>query len=283
MNSNTQTTVQSGFNPLQLIKLVVYSLLLINWAFYIADDWRIAQHTLREGDDFLTLTAAFATSIDELAWFVLLFLFELETYLLADESFTRMRVALMHGTRIICYLFLAHTLYTFAITGSDLTNAPVAEGADNLCELVELDLSYVYNMEYTDIDSENCSTLSSASRFYYTEPELVVADKAGLTIERELAWIDLAEAAVWLVILFLIELMVRLQEKGITRGPLRQFAKFGKTTLYCLLWVAAGYWIYRGHWVFAWDEALWILGFMAIDMNLSEWKKEIEGEQASPT
>ena len=63
MNRNTQTTVQSGFNPLQLIKLVVYSLLLINWAFYIADDWRIAQYTLREGDDFLTLTAAFATSI----------------------------------------------------------------------------------------------------------------------------------------------------------------------------------------------------------------------------
>lgn len=28
--------------------------------------------------------------------------------------------------------------------------------------------------------------------------------------------------------------------------------------------------------MFAWDEALWILGFMAIDMNLSDWRKEID-------
>jgi hypothetical protein len=36
-----------------------------------------------------------------------------------------------------------------------------------------------------------------------------------------------------------------------------------------------------GHWIFAWDEALWILGFMAIGMNLSEWRKEIDEETES--
>ena len=27
---------------------------------------------------------------------------------------------------------------------------------------------------------------------------------------------------------------------------------------------------------FAWDEALWIIGFCAIEMNIDDWKKEIE-------
>jgi hypothetical protein len=50
---------------------------------------------------------------------------------------------------------------------------------------------------------------------------------------------------------------------------------------YSLLWGAAAYWIYRGHYIYAWDEALWILGFMAIGMNLKEWRQEIEEEAAA--
>jgi hypothetical protein len=42
-----------------------------------------------------------------------------------------------------------------------------------------------------------------------------------------------------------------------------------------LLWAAAGYWIYRGHYMFAWDEFVWIAGFVAIEMNIVEWRNEI--------
>ena len=56
----------------QWIKWIVYLLLLVNWAFYIQDDWRIAEHTLRNGGSILDWSGAFATSIDELAWFALL-------------------------------------------------------------------------------------------------------------------------------------------------------------------------------------------------------------------
>ena len=73
----------------QLIKLVVYALLLINFGLYILDDWRIAQHTLGAGSAILDWTSAFATTIDESAWFILLLLFELETYVLSDDAFTR--------------------------------------------------------------------------------------------------------------------------------------------------------------------------------------------------
>jgi hypothetical protein len=30
--------------------------------------------------------------------------------------------------------------------------------------------------------------------------------------------------------------------------------------------------------MFAWDESMWIAGFFAIEMNLSEWRKEIRSE-----
>ena len=95
----------------QWIKLTVYSLLLANFAFYIHDDWTIAQHTLNESSSLLDWTSAFTASIDEFAWFVLLFLFELETYALPDESFTRARVILMHSVRgsMLC-VFSAHII-----------------------------------------------------------------------------------------------------------------------------------------------------------------------------
>ncbi len=86
---------------------------------------------------------------------------------------------------------------------------------------------------------------------------------------------DLAEAIVWLIILWTIEALVYLQDRGIVTGALVKTLTYSKLILYSSLWAAAAYWIQGGHYVYAWDEALWILGFTAIGMNLSDWKKEI--------
>jgi hypothetical protein len=32
--------------------------------------------------------------------------------------------------------------------------------------------------------------------------------------------------------------------------------------------------------MYAWDEALWILGFFAIEMNISDWKADIRSAEA---
>ena len=125
------------------------------------------------------------------------------------------------------------------------------------------------------LDASNCGTLSTGSEFYIFSQGQVISDAAGMTIELELAWVDLVEVVVWLFILFLIELRIRLQGRGISSSRLLSFATTTKGVLYGILWCLAAYWAHRGHWIFAWDEALWILGFMAIGMNLSEWRKEI--------
>jgi hypothetical protein len=219
MNATDNGGSTWGSDPRQWIKVVVYSLLLVNFAGYIADDWQIANHTLRNGGSLLDWAAAFVTSIDELAWFILLLPFELETYALSDQAFTRFRTQLIHGARIICYLFLAHTIYAYAIAATDLIRLPPLVDTDQLCQLAEKEISFGSNLEYTELDNNNCVDLSRDSVFYLIENDSVVTDRAGLTIERQLVWIDLAEATVWLIILLCIEILVRSQERGVIQGP----------------------------------------------------------------
>jgi hypothetical protein len=267
----------------QWIKWVVYGLLLVNWALYIRDDWEIASHTMRNGGSLLDWSGAFATSIDELAWFVLLFLFELETYALADEALGGLRTRLLHGVRFLCYAFLAHTLYAYAVYIYELAVVAQIEGVSSLCEMVGADVSFARNLEYTVLDEINCASLSTDSRFFYVEEGLAVTDADGLSLERRLAWVDLAEAVTWLLILFTIEMSVRLQDRGITAGLLTSVNNRAKFLLYGLLWLAVVYWASLGHWLFAWDESLWILGFAAIEMNVAEWREEIEEQDAEYT
>jgi hypothetical protein len=278
----TPTSKRPGYNPRQLIKLVVYVLLLANFGYYFIEEWGIASHTRRNGGSLLEWTAAFAVSINELACFVLLFLFELETYVLSDDALKGYRLRLIHGTRLLCYLFLAHTQYTYMTNVHDLGQLTPVEGSPSLCQLVEEDISFAFNLEYTQLTGDNCGDLSSNPVLYFIEDGAVVTDAPGLVIEKQLAWIDLMEATVWLFLLFSIELIVRLQDRGITDGMTIRSVSRIKFLLYGSLWGAAGYWLFRGHWVYAWGEALWIFGFAAIEMNISEWKQEIiEAEAAT--
>ena len=262
-------------DPRQLVKALVYALLFLNFLQYVANDVEIATHTWHAGWTLSDWSRAFATTLDEAAWFLLLFLLELETYLLSDAAFTRGRVLFMHGLRLLCYLVIGHTVFAFADYLLDLGRAVEHSGV-TLCSFADQGLSFTRNLEYRELDVTNCSRLSADHTFYQFAQGQALADRAGMRIEWELAWIDLIEVLTWLLIMLMIELMVRLQDRGVTTGPLMGFARVLNGCLYTVLWSAAAYWAWRGHWMFAWDETLWILGFMAIGMNLSEWREEIE-------
>ena len=270
----------SNIKSRQTLKLVIYILLLINFVLYIIDDIRIASYTLQEDASFLDWTQSFATTIDESAWLILLFLFELETYMLSDEAWSKsLFTRFMYFIRACCYIFLMHSVYAFSVIYYDLLNVQQLQNITNLCELIPLDMTFVRNLSYTTIDSLNCRELSNQSVFYFTEPNLVVSDMSGLQLERNLALVDLLEILVWLLILFSIEAMVWLQDRAITQGKLISLIKVSKYFLYGMLWSMAAYWTYLGHYYFAWDEAVWIVGFISIEMNVSQWKEEIEREK----
>lgn len=282
MSAKVITIGQYSLDVRQTIKWSVYALVIINFGFYIRNDLVIASHTLYSGSSLLEISRAFATTIDESAWIILLLLFELETYLLSDDPLSRAKTLLMQGIRLVCYISLAHTLYAYGVYLAEIYAAVPVEGVTNLCQLIGKDLSYASNLVYSEINSSNCASLSSANQFFYVDPPtfFIVEDAAGLAIEKQLAWIDIFEAIIWLLILLSIEVAVWLQDRNIGQGIIFKGLGIAKLCLYSLLWAAAGYWIYRGHYMFAWDEFVWIAGFVAIEMNIVEWRDEINDAEA---
>ena len=264
-------------NLQQLIKWTVYGLLLVNWGLYILEDWQNAQHTLRNGGSFLDWTGAFGTSLDEAAWFGLLFLWELETYVLSDEHWNRLLQRLFLGIRGICYIFLAHTVFAWGVAFYDLETAQPSADITSLCQLAGQEISFANNQHYDLIDAENCVTLSAGPEFYYVDNS-AVTDSAGFELELRSAWFDLQDAVTWLLIMFSIELGIWLQERNITGGPLTLVSQAVKV-FYGVLFVDAAYWAWLGHWLWAWDQTLWICGFWAIEYNMKEWRDQIELEE----
>jgi len=261
-------------NLQQVIKWTVYSLLIINWALYVQEDWQKAQFTLANGGSLLDWTEAFGTTLDEAAWFGLLFLWELETYVLSDESWNRLMKWAFLGIRGTCYIFLAHTVFAWATTYIDLKTTEVSPDVTSLCQLTEQDISFAYNQHYTLIEAENCANLSPGPDFYFVDNS-AITDHAGFVVERRSAWFDLQDAITWLLIMFSIELGIWLQGRDITGGALMLLSYAGKA-FYGVLFLDAAYWTWMGHWLWAWDQTLWICGFWAIEYNMKEWRDEID-------
>ena len=260
----------------QLIKWTVYSLLIVNWGFYAVEEFAMATHTLRQGGSFLEWTEAFATTIDNFAWFGLLFMLELETYML-DESLDKPWVKWsVHGFRLVCYVFLAHTVYARANALTDTLDVQADPAVTQLCQVAGRDYSFGENYHYEIITRDNCAELSGESVFYMLDPT-VITDRDGLALEEKHVWVDLVDALTWLLVVWAIELAVWLQNRGITGGPLMVVSHAARLG-YLVLFGHAGFWLWTGHWVYAWDQFLWIAGFWAIENNLSEWRDELRGE-----
>lgn len=145
-----------------------------------------------------------------------------------------------------------------------------------LCYFAGQDYTFLRNVEYTMVQSGNCGVLTTSANFFQSRDALVITDTADLSEATFLAAIDLEDAIVWLAVVLTIELVVLIQEKGISEGLLITSLNFIIIMLYGLLVCNAAYWAWKGHWVYAWDEMLWIGGFVAIEMNLSEWRDEID-------
>jgi hypothetical protein len=267
----------------QAIKWTVYGLLLVNFVFYIVEDVTRAAYTLHAGSTILEWTSAFATSFDLLGWFLLLLMFELETYALEDDSWTGKVPLIVHSVRIFCFVLIAHTVFAFFNTVQDLGATIELEGVSSLCELANDELSFVYSLEYVDITPENCGEISNDPPFFKVGVDPVVSSAEGLQLERDLALADLAEVLLWLVVIFAIEVIVRLQGKNITEGPWIRSLTWVKMLGYTVLMGLGIYWASLSHWLYLWDMILWIGGFAAIEMNISEWRDEIrEDEELHP-
>lgn len=270
----------------QTFKWVVYLLLFVNYCFYIEEDWSAATYTLGVDAGLAEWLSAFATTIDETAWFILLIMLELETYVLDEEQFTPRVTILLHTVRLICFIMIAYTIFAFGQYVIEVRETVPVENVENLCEIADRDLSYTYNLDYQEVTGTSCGTLSPDTNFYWVAGDEVVADAAGLRLERQLAWADFAEVMIWLVIIVAIEIVVRMQDRDISRGSVITILTRVKVLGYVLLLGLGVYWASLGHVLYLWDTILWVGGFVAIEMNLSEWRDELDDcqqyEESSP-
>ena len=103
-----------------------------------------------------------------------------------------------------------------------------------------------------------------------------VVDAAGLADIRILAWVDVINATVWLLVVVVLEVDVRLQEHDRFTGTALSVSNAAKFVLYGTLLLAAIYWGIKGDFIDFWDAFLWLLAFVLIELNVFQWRHEAD-------
>jgi hypothetical protein len=267
----------------QLFKYAVYSLLALNVYLFWAEEYAAALVKFPGGVPVGDIIDAYATTIDTAAWLVLLLMFELETYLLHDRLFTSHVATALHGLRIFSYVFIVYAFYGYLLNALGTHDVAAVAGLSDLCTLVDQGWAFAVDYdEFLPIGVENCATLSAATEFVRFGELSALIDAPGLMHIRLLAWADAINALVWILIVVILEIEVRLQEREqLSDMAVRTFGAI-KLLFYSTLLLLAVYWGFEGDFVDFWDAFLWLVAFFFIEMNVVEWRRE---EQAgdSPT
>ena len=259
----------------QGFKYAIYALLTLNIYWFFIEEFAAAGLQFNGGVALARIIEAYAATIDTLAWVVLLLMFELETYVLHDHHFTKPVVWTLQTVRVISYTFIVYAFYGYIINLTVFNDVVPLVGVSDLCALVD-HWSYSIGLdEYVAIASANCQSFSSATVFFQLPGMLAVIDAQGLADSKALAWVDVINAAAWLLVVLVLEIDVRLQERNRFAGSALKTSKAMKVFLYLLLLLAAIYWGVNGDFLDFWDAFLWLVAFFLIELNVVEWRHEV--------
>ena len=259
----------------QLFKYTVYAFLTFNIYLFFDEEFAAAALQFPNGIDAVDIIEGYSATVDTFAWVVLLLMFELETYVLDDDQFTRTTTWSLHGLRAICYAFIVYAFYGYiANLAFVVDTVPLADITD-VCSLLPGEWSWASTLdEYVRITAANCGSWSEAGSFVQFRDLPAVVDAAGLTEIVRLAWVDVINAAVWLLVVLVLEIDVRLQEQNRLEGLALRVSSAAKFVLYGTLFLAAIYWGIKGDFVDFWDAFLWLVAFVFIELNVFEWREE---------
>jgi hypothetical protein len=106
----------------------------------------------------------------------------------------------------------------------------------------------------------------------------ILADGETLRSAQLLAWVDVINAADWILVVIVLEVEVRLQLRGNLSDQIMAATKIIKIMLYSILFLCAAYWGYAGDFLDFWDASLWLFAFIFIELNVFEWQYETDQE-----
>jgi hypothetical protein len=259
----------------QLFKYVVYAFLAMNVYWFFVEEYAAAPLRFPGGVGLAHIRDAYAATIDTAAWVILLLMFELETYVLEDKHFSKTVTLTLHGFRFACVAIIVLAFVGYIEVLQFNSGAVLLAGVSDVCALPPGEWSWPYTLgEYTVITPANCAEWSTATEFFKFPDAAAVVDAAGLTEIIRLAWVDVINAAVWILVVILLEIDVRLQEHNQFEGFALRASTASKYVLYSTLLAAAVYWGFKSDFLDFWDAFLWLVAFVFIELNVFEWRQE---------
>lgn len=262
-------------------KYVVYLLLSFNVYLFLQEELLALSFTFADGIEPGQLIQAFSATIDTAAWVILLLMFELETSVLDDRKIRGPIKWGLHGLRGFCYIALTYAFtgyYQELVTLYQVAPLSVADA----CSLLPLDYSVLVDLdEYVPLDVANCAALNGP--VFTLAGFNILADAETLQLAQLLAWVDLINAADWILVVIVLEVEVRLQLRGNLSDRIMAATKIVKIILYSILFLCAAYWGYAGDLLDFWDACLWLFAFIFIELNVFEWQQETDQELAVAT
>lgn len=265
----------------QVFKYSIYALLTINVFVFFGEELLATRLEYPQGISGSEILKAYAATIDTAAWVILLLMFELETYVLEDRHFTRPVKLSLHALRAVCYVFIVSAFYGYVVDAAYVYQTSPLTGVSDLCALVGQNWSYATTFgEYAEITAANCASFSALDSFVRFDGVAAVVDPPGLAGIQFLAMVDVVNAGVWLLVVLLLEVDVRLQEKDRFEGLALYLSTAAKIILYSVLALAVVAWMVTGDFVDWWDAFLWLVAFVFIELNVFEWRQESHDEAA---
>jgi hypothetical protein len=256
-------------------KYAIYAFLTLNIYLFYAEESAALPQQFPGGVGWHNVREAFSATIDTFAWVVLLLMFELETYVLEDRHFTRPVAVTLHGLRAVCYVAILMAFGGYVDDMIFVSDAVPLAGVADLCALPPGEWSWAVTFgEYVPVTPANCADLTAATTLLQLRDLPVVVDAAGHAEIVRLAWVDVLNAGVWIVVVLVLEIDVRLQEHNRFEGFALWASNAVKFVLYSILFLAAVYWGVKGDFVDFWDAFLWLVAFVFIELNVFEWRAE---------
>jgi hypothetical protein len=253
-----------------IFKYTVYVALTVNATVYSADEIAAVRHVFRDGLSLTQIIEAFPVTADAFAWLALLWLFELETYLIPEKKIRGLLKWGLHAARAACYAFAFYAFYGF-LANLELVQGFVPFDIEDLCSLSGASFSFMVDFPvYVVLDSINCKEMTDLAPFFQLPGHEIITDHETLDYVKRMAWVEVVNDAAWLLLVLVLEADVLLLERRLLTGPIAWISNTLKVILYVLLFAAAIAWgLDSGLQDFV-DAVLWLAAFVFIDLNRHE-------------
>ena len=257
----------------QWVKYAVYLALLSNVYLFLVEEIDSAAALNTSVTSLASVFQIFSSTIDTAAWLVLLVFFELETYLLSDQTLRGASGRIIRVTRAVCLATICIACWGyFAEFYGLLASEPLNPMQ---CDILDDSWSLLKGLD--KFEPLTVNACGQGSWVILSNYDRVLATPELLQSAIWLAATDFINAAAWILVVLVLEVEVRAVLASRSGGTSDGGAILSlKLLLYFILFAAAVYWGFKGDFLDFWDAILWLFAFFVIERNVVSWREETD-------